>query len=212
MNAMLGMLAATATLVSSAAMANDYYIGAHGEFLWPEESDTTLNGTPIGTLEYDLEYAAVAKVGIVPSAWRSSMGAWRFDAEWHYREADFDDLVSSMTPGGFGGSMESHALMVNAYYDVDTGMALAPYIGGGVGYASHQYDTQTLNIDDTEGDFAYQGMVGLSYAPLDLPSWTFNLGYRYFTTEDIKVTTANGGRFEHEFETHSVEYGVRYNF
>ncbi len=83
----------------------------------------------------------------------------------------------------------STILLMNAYYDIRTGTAFTPYLGGGLGFAVNQLtrssnstDTGTtgnFNVSDrtTRIKFAGAAMAGLTY---DINSFvSLDVGYRY---------------------------------
>ena len=110
-------------------------------------------------------------------------------------------------------------LLGNLWFDLDTGSALTPYIGGGVGigWASIDYDGDS---DPWSGSgFAYQVGVGIKYAVTD--SMSLDLGYRY-----MRLGNANSGRAVCDdgfacvgatplrvktLESHEVTLGVRWD-
>jgi outer membrane protein OmpA-like peptidoglycan-associated protein len=108
-----------------------------------------------------------------------------------------------------------------------------PYIGVGAGYAIHEYDNVNLRargtagttvprfrIDDSDGEFAYQAIVGLGVPIPSVPGLAITAEYRFFGTLSPEfgatATDANGNVQRSSIEVdnfnHSVLVGVRYNF
>ncbi len=191
-----------------------WYIGAHGEFLWVNDADLERNGTDVGEMRFDLEYAAAVAVGYKPKT-EGFLGNTRYELEFMYRQTDLDKLGGVLAPGGLGGSIDTFALMANAYYDfprICKRWNIRPYIGAGIGLARQEYETLTLTLDDSDDVFAYQAMAGLAYTMEQYPAVTMNIGFRYYGTEDISVRDDLGNRYEQAFDSHAIEYGIRYQF
>ncbi|TRD10622.1 P44/Msp2 family outer membrane protein [Erythrobacter insulae] len=63
------------------------------------------------------------------------------------------------------GQVSNFGIFGNVFYDFDTGSAVKPYIGAGIGYQWVDVDYSPSGVavgDDTDGVFAYQLMVGAS--------------------------------------------------
>lgn len=216
MKAALFVFAATTILSTAAAQAEErpaFYFGFHGELSWVQDTDLQIAGATVGDLEMDVEYAVGAALGYRPPVGAGFLANTRYEIELMYRETDFNRLSNStIAPGGFGGSVESYVAMANAYYDFDTGTRWTPYIGAGLGAAQHQFDSITINVDDDDTVFAYQGMAGVAYT-LEPYSYThIGLGYRYFGTADPEFTTAGGASVEHSYDGHNLEAFLRVPF
>lgn len=73
--------------------------------------------------------------------------------------------VGQVVDSGIG-SQRGIAGFVNAYYDINTGSAFQPYVGGGVGIQETKFDYRPSNIDVGQGketNFAWQLMAGATY-------------------------------------------------
>lgn len=139
----------------------------------------------------------------VGSSFKTSNGAIRAELEYNKNEdaeKTFYGLVKF--------KIDTQSIMLNTYYDIDTGTKFTPYVGAGICYAkvkgtAYVYDTKIGSIDDK--NFAWQAGVGAGYALTD--NVTFDAGYRYvdygdFTKYDINVDTS----------AHEMYAGVRYSF
>jgi len=150
----------------------------------------------------------------------------RLEVEGSYRQNDIDAFRAPGIPGGVGGTQRTYGAMFNALFDFNMVPVVTPYIGGGVGYAWTDWDNVnlrgangvTFRSDGTEGNFAYQGIVGAAF-PLGLPGLALTAEYRFFGTleNDNTVVATRGLRrvsstFTAENLNHSVFVGVRYNF
>ena len=122
-------------------------------------------------------------------------------------------------PTEYGIESRVQTVMVNAYWDINTGTKFVPYVGAGVGYAnirekayvSNQYDTQTAK--DHEDNLAWQVSAGVSYeitADLDT-----ELGWRYTDYGDIKNSETRGyynSSSSRDYDSHEILLGMRYTF
>ena len=118
--------------------------------------------------------------------------------------------------------------------DLEEGLLDDRDLGAGVGYAWTEYDgvsfrrsipnrfvTNSVRIDDTDGNFAYQGIAGLSVPIPAVPGLAVTAEYRYFATLSPTLRgnafAADGRRvgsvsFTPENDNHSLMLGIRYNF
>ena len=152
----------------------------------------------------------------VGTAFKTANGAIRTELEYNRNEdAEKTHDMNFASLGGDDGSaklkIETQSVMLNGYYDFDTGTKLTPYVGAGIGYAKVKFygkgeDSNyvySLNVDDY--NFAWQAGFGAGYALTD--NVTFDAGYRYvdygdFTEDSVKVDTS----------AHELYAGLRYSF
>lgn len=120
-------------------------------------------------------------------------------------------------------------LFVNAYWDIDTGTRLTPYLGAGLGLGiiktkfkssghdatdpsdSWSSDTGSKNVTN----FAWNLGAGLGYDFTD--NWTLDLGYRFVGLGSVKTKTYKDedGSFHGKTSNlyqHQFAVGVRYTF
>ncbi|MAR56238.1 MAG: hypothetical protein CMM93_03560 [Rickettsiales bacterium] len=190
----------------------NWYIGVHGEYSYISDADIEANGAGAGEVEFGDNFAAGASIGFRPYYSQSFLDNTRWELEYTYRAGDLDSVNNGALNVGLDGSIDAHAFMANLYYDIATGTQFVPYLGGGIGFASFDADSSTLAIDESSTEFAYQGMVGVSYTPRSVPDTEWNLGYRYFGTQDPEFSDAAGNTIEHEYNSHNVEVGARFRF
>ncbi len=223
------LLAATLLSLPMAANAQSWdprvqgvYIGAGlGANYLMGSSDSI--GAPARTVEPGFEWgwAGVLSVGY------GFGNGLRVELEGSYRTNDIDTIKGA--PGRYArssGSAQSYGAMVNALYDFNLG-GIAPYVGVGVGYQIHNYDTvrgtagtTTVTLDGDEGNFAYQAIVGAAIPIASVPGLALTAEYRFMGTlgHDIDGTIATTGAaaqrasFEADNFNHSIMFGVRYNF
>ncbi|HET8882944.1 MAG TPA: OmpA family protein, partial [Solimonas sp.] len=98
--------------------------------------------------------------------------------------------------------------MANAWYDIDFGSWVVPYLGGGVGY--QRTEMSSSGIDDSDNGFAWQLGAGLGF--LLNERTTLSLDYRYAVASDPGYDTADGGKLKTEYQSHNVGLGLRYSF
>jgi len=191
--------------ISSAALADGWYAGAEtGLNLAPTESFKTVNGKE--KVSTNPGFGLVGDVGY-------AFGAVRVEGElgWRYNSADKvagKDSKGDLQPGD---------LFTNVLYDIHTGTAWTPYLGAGIGAVdtfankiSHQGTTLT---DDNDIKFAYQGIVGVSYALNS--NLSVNADYRYMRTleNSFKADPSFGsGDVKAPYQAHSVLVGFTYKF
>ncbi len=219
--ASLGVLPAAAANAQFAGPATTWegiYVGAMGGYNILEDVD--VSG---GSTSFDGGWAALARVGY----------GWKFDGglglgielEGSYRSNDVDKVsIGGFTTGG-GGENNVMAAMVNAIVSYDLGpnaWNITPYIGAGIGYAWNEAKVRAGGltvVDDTEGHFAYQGIVGLAI-PIDaVPGLSINAEYRYFALLEESYSTTSafrtaGGANSLDVETanHTFLIGLTYAF
>lgn len=123
------------------------------------------------------------------------------------------DCTNRLGPvAGAGGDVDLWTGLANVYYDIDIGLSLMPYIGGGIGVARYSADLAAPGgpaLNDSDTVFAYQVSAGLGYAIT--PSTTIFGGYRYLATQDPEISSA-GANIETEYQSHNAQVGVRFGF
>ena len=142
-------------------------------------------------------------------------------------------MFATTVPGTGRGSQQDYGLMANAIYDVDLrpfGVSfVTPYLGVGLGYQwSHLNGLITVrnnaivsHIGGTDGDVAYQGIVGAAVPLPWVPGLAATVDYRFMgvTGDTYAEGEAYAGRqrlasrvsFTQNL-THSVVVGLRYGF
>ncbi|SUE44563.1 OMPC [Roseomonas gilardii subsp. rosea] len=242
------LMAATILSLPLAAQAQPItglYVGGGAGANWVQSSTNNVDsdssvrvrlGLPNDSLKakYELGWGGVASIG-----WGFGNGL-RIEAEGSYRENDIDQLSAFGTRGyAIGGKQRTYGAMGNVFYDfalpsfIPQFTPVVPYIGAGVGYQWVQMDNATgrygqnarLVIDDTNGQFAYQGIAGLAFPIPAVPGLSFTAEYRFLGTlspqfdTEIQSVAANGtrtvvSRSKTEFDNynHSAMLGLRYAF
>ncbi len=199
--------ATLAAALPSVAMAatEGFYVGAGAGVNWTRDADLSSYPTATTGLKETFKPGGIGDVSIgygIPLGLRAEL-----EFAWRWRNTIKNTESGTPALRGLGGKTSSIAFMGNGLYDIKTGTAFTPYIGLGAGVAQVR---QSLNgASDKDWVFAYQGIVGASYAVSDAVAVT--LDYRYFATLDPSFTlgpvTSKG-----EYRNHTVLAGLRYSF
>lgn len=113
----------------------------------------------------------------------------RSEVNLSFRQVEIDSIsgFGVTLPGAGDVSVSALTFMVNAYYDIDLGSSITPYLGAGIGFAYLDVDSDSsavLIVHDSSTEFGWNIMAGASYAiseTIDL-----SLSYRYLGTLDPK--------------------------
>lgn len=145
---------------------------------------------------------------------------FRVQADLSYRESD----VESVDFGALGvldgaGDVSVFTPMLNAFYDIDLGGRIVPFIGGGIGFAFVDVDSDnsaTLVVNDSDNAFAWNAIGGASFGITD------NVAivgfYRYLQSGDFDLDAsvpalALAGSLEADgISAHEINLGVRVSF
>lgn len=189
--AVLAVLAAPAAW---AASEDEYrYVGASGGWFHPLNEST---GNLQTTVARDAGPELHGAIGYQYKAFRAEA-----EGDWFYGGA------------GTHGDSQTGALMVNGYYDFDTGGPFVPYVGGGGGLAYVTFNGVSApplgRIDDTDVELAWQVLAGIGYRMnKDL---TLYGGYRWFDVNNVTMHNQAGVRVKLDgFGSHNLEIGFRY--
>ncbi len=168
----------------------------------------------------------------------------RFDVTGEYRTASKFSAIESFTNNGvafpliggcgarcydtYSASIQSSVFLANAYVDLGTWRGITPYIGGGVGMASHKvkglYDLSAQPAggfgfapDTSKTGFAWALMAGLGFEVTR--NLKMDLGYRYLNMGDVtsgQIACAGVGIVcplevqKYALTSHDVKVGFRY--
>lgn len=193
---LLGAAAMLALGTANAGHHHGWYVGIEGGANWIDDVDGALFSGPVSvpfTAEFDTGWAVLGTVGY------SFHNNWRLELEGGYRS------------NGIGGSpsdLNEWSIMANAIYDIPLSSKWDLSLGAGAGY-DHATLDGVGNLDD--GNFAYQGIAGLSYAIGRQTDLT--LTYRYLHISEPEFDTL-GGLFGFRFDDvskHTVTIGLRFD-
>jgi len=202
---LLGAALALALPTAAMAATEGFYVGAGAGVNWTRDAD--VRNYPSGGFGLE-ESFKIGGIADLSAGYATAMGL-RAELEFAWRWRNAIDSTESATPAlrDLSGKSSSIAFMGNVLYDVNVGMPFTPYIGVGAGLAEVRH---SLNgVSDKDWVFAYQGIVGASYAVTDNVAVT--LDYRYFATQDpefdLGPVTSKG-----EYRNHTILAGLRYSF
>lgn len=124
---------------------------------------------------------------------------------------------------GIHSNIKTQTLMINAYFDFNTGTDFTPYVGAGLGMAqvktsgSANFDTNNFSLSDKSDNFAWNVGVGVAYAINT--NVAIDASYRYTDYGKVKATDAsplftgiNNTRTQSKVKSNEFNLGIRYTF
>lgn len=190
------------------------YLELRGGALFLDDAESDIGAT----IDFDTGYLVSGAIGYsFDNIERFGPGFWNnvsIEIEGFYGENENDEIANFI---GLSGSLDEQTTatggMVNVYYESETGTDWRPYVGVGIGVANVELEAR-LNglsiVDDDDTVFAYQARAGVRYELT--PNTRISVGYRFFETADPEFNLSGGGSFETEYQSHTVEVGLRYKF
>ena len=232
------LLAATVLSLPVAAQAqpiSGLYVGAGVGANYRDNNSANPVLAPTGVLvgntsiKSDWGYATVGSIG-----WGFGNGV-RAELEVNYRNNGIRSAsVAGRGATSTGGTIHQYGVMGNALYDFNLGLNVAgvgitPYVGVGAGYVINDWrnvrassPAGSIRIDDSAGNFAYQGIAGLAFGLGSVvPGLALTAEYRFLGTLEPKLGIAGQsastgrtavGNYQSENYNHSVLVGLRYAF
>lgn len=188
-------------LSTIAYSADGPYVSGHVGYVIATDSEVTDPG--FAPLKMDVEsdggYALAGALGFAQNELRG-------EVEIAYQKNDLDKATLSGAPlPSLSGDITNFSVLVNGYYDIDTGSEFTPFVSVGLGFAKVEIDEATGPTNEDDTVFAYQFGGGLGYA-VD-GQVTIDIKYRYFATTEVEFDTSTA-----EYATHNFTAGVRYSF
>lgn len=107
---------------------------------------------------------------------------------------------------------KSQAVMLNGYFDFNTGTAFTPYVGAGLGYArlKNTLSNDEASYSKSKGNFAWQVGAGVSYAVNN--NVDIDLAYRFMDYGKVTHNFGDLGSTKVKQRGNEFSLGVRYNF
>jgi opacity protein-like surface antigen len=106
------------------------------------------------------------------------------------------------------GDVTTLSMLVNGFYDIRSEVPVTPYIGGGIGFATINFENIMVNgvsVSDTDDMvFVYQIGVGIGEAINE--SITLDVGYRFLAISDLDPQFKG---IEADYRTHNIIIGLR---
>jgi len=226
------LLMASSALVLLATTGNanaaGWYYSVFGGVNLQDDTRGFQSTPPSTFTSYDID----AKTGFVMGAavglkLDEAITGLRLEGEVSYRENNLGGRFSTGSTffGSFtgtnDGNVRTFALMANAWYDIDVGMAFTPYLGGGVGWGRSNVDgflrqnapgTGISRYDFDESGFVWQAGAGVKYPIAD--GVTLGLEYRYFRGPEIDNNVFLGKNalpVEFERDNHAVQLNLAFD-
>lgn len=196
------------------------YSSSAQSWAFPDKTDTAAGGgVQLGynfaqtgyPIRIELDYTARGEAEV--SSTRNMTWSWTLNGTY------YGGIPGVMTQAD---KVSLDTFLANFWYDIPTGTAFTPYIGGGIGWGFVSY-TNTRAMD-SRGDsdsftdkkdgtnFAWSLGAGVSYALT--PHVAIDIGYRYIDAGDMKVSASGGEplRAAASIATHDLMAGLRYSF
>lgn len=181
--------------VQQAQAASDMYVSVFGgaNLLTDNSRHFTSNYSSASfATDPDTGFVIGAAIGTRLDKWAKGL---RAELEVGYRRNDVGGrwtTSTGSTGGTLDGNMSTFAIMANAWYDIDIGSKIRPYVGGGVGWARTKADfaqvstftdggpTNTFRSSTETENSGFAWQVGLGFNYEVMPDVDVGLGYRYF--------------------------------
>lgn len=187
--------------------------------------DSDQEGTNV-RLESDYDASVQINAGI---GYRIS-DHYRVELEGIFKNNDIEQVtirrsgpfaLPNRTTQAADGYLDTYSALFNMYWDFDeisasptrSSIFFTPYvmIGGGFGKVDAKVSTLGTNIIQDD-DFVYAYQAGLGVNIFTTHRTTIDLGYRYFATEEPKLTDRLGGKLNAKYFSHSALMGFNYTF
>jgi len=192
----------------------NWYIAARIGAAFADDTEFGVLGTTV-TNDYDTGWVGSAAVGT-----QFDLGGFRPRAEiemgYLSNEVDSHDVAGIGRFEGDDAFGKTNVFfgLVNGYLDFLEG-PLKPYVSAGLGFGHVDFDNHGITavgtaMDDSATGFAWQVGAGISYA--FTPQTTMELGYRYFSVENVGLVAVDGTESDVDIHSNQVMLGLRYAF
>lgn len=177
------LLILTTSTAKAAAPIDGLYASLFGGYTYVSDNlSRNYYGLALTHASYDGGYNAGGRLGY-------KSNPMRYEGEITYLSVDAKRFyVNEVRQRGVTGQSNAALAMVNVYYDFPEMVpCIAPFIGGGLGYAwveaslKSQRPLGTIRFKGSNGVFAYQGTLGITYNFAE--NYALDLAYRYVGTE-----------------------------
>ncbi len=186
------------------------YISGHIGASWLSNADFE-GSVPGIRFSAEVEYDTGVHLG---GAFGYDFGEFRVEGEFGYESHEFTkmtDLEINGIPMGdvdADGDIDAFILLLNGFYDIDTGTNLTPYVGGGIGFARLEikdiFVPGIVRGDEEDTVFAYQLAGGVAYEIAE--KIAADLSYRFVATAEP------GFDGQEEYNSHNFLAAIRYFF
>jgi OOP family OmpA-OmpF porin len=222
-------------LAAKAQPISGLYIGGGGGVNIMHDEDARVN-SPVPAVNYKTKLPTRVGPAVNLSMGYGLGNGLRAEIEGLY---DYNSFTGSTGHFGIGGQEQKFGAMGNVLYDfVGLVPYVQPYVGVGAGYVwtqernlrvtgpvgpTNAIGSNSAATTDTQGRFAYQGIVGMAY-PIDaIPGLALTADYRFMGLtgsrgyDGLVTTTASGRPSPVHFTlnddfNHTIMIGLRYAF
>ena len=130
----------------------------------------------------------------------------RMEVELLRQKNDLELTSYNNVYGSFNdGDLKTHSLMVNGFYDVDTGSSWTPFVGAGISMSKLDINDPGFQESDSDEVFTYQLIGGVAYAVNE--DWSIDAQYRFMGTSDATIDDT-----DFDANSNNLMIGLRYNF
>jgi opacity protein-like surface antigen len=184
------LLASSALAVLAAAQqaqaASDMYVSVLGGANFVQDQSRNFSGSSSFSIDPDTGFVIGGVIGTKLTNWAKGL---RVEMEASYRRSDMGGAwtTSSGSTGGFlDGNLSTFAIMANAWYDIDIGHKIVPYIGGGFGWARSHAEVGRVQTfyNSTGTTYDFEGSVDRRNTGF---AWQLGLGFNYEVAPDVQV-------------------------
>ncbi|MDR3529129.1 MAG: OmpA family protein [Rhodopila sp.] len=208
-NALVAATMVALPLAAQAQPISGLYVGlGAGVNIMQDEPITSLGRFSFNDLNLQTNLGGV---GVASAGWGFGNG-FRAEFEFSYRYNGLDKIALNGRSASIGGSEQKFGPMVNVLYDFTTlSPSFVPYVGVGAGY---QWVNENISVggasaSQTEGAFAYQGIIGAAVPVSSIPGLSVTAEYRFLGLSGDR--NYDGVKLGNDFN-HSVLIGLRYAF
>jgi len=195
------LLASSAALAICAATtqaeASPFYFSVLGGPNWAEDERLITSNSTTADINFDTGFVIGGAFGVHLDKWLKGL---KVEVEAAYRRNNLDGHFTT-SDGTYTGTINGHisnfSLMANAWYEIDIGSKVRPYVGGGAGWAKANLhegwvwstgDSYTSYTIENSG-FAYQLGIGVIYEIMR--GVDVGVGYRYFDGPNLSAYSNN---------------------
>jgi len=199
--------------VKTIMAAGNFYLGLHGGVAIPDESKAK-DSEGSYNIDYDLGFDGSITLGYNLGDRYPKIGRGRVELEVNHAENDLDEADFVEGKVGADGSIKRTGFMFNTIGEHKTRAGVIIYALLGAGWAKIELDNATILdeplADDDDTQLAFQVGAGVGWQ-LNRRI-TYDLGYRYFATQDPDFSKDDGKRLDYEYGCHRILAGIRFNF
>ncbi len=179
----LAVLAAT----QQAQAASDLYVSVLGGANFVQDESRSFGSSSSSfSIDPDTGFVIGGVIGTRLTNWAKGL---RVELEAGYRRSDMGGAwtTSSGSTGGFlDGNLSTFSIMANAWYDIDIGSKVVPYIGGGVGWGRSHAEVARVETFTSSDPTTYDFINSVERHNSGF-AWQLGLGFNYEVAQDVDV-------------------------